>query len=89
MKIAGPLLFLGGLIVLLGGGWRTARRILLLPSLRPVFGHEFPTGALIECLIFPREIVSELDRHIIGQKDAKRAVATAAIAGVASRSKKA
>lgn len=31
MKIAGPLLFLGGLIVLLGGGWRTARRILLLP----------------------------------------------------------
>ncbi len=26
---------------------------------------------------FPREIVSELDRHIIGQKDAKRAVAIA------------
>jgi hypothetical protein len=25
----------------------------------------------------PREIVSELDRHIIGQKDAKRAVAIA------------
>mgnify|MGYP000046303882 CR=1 FL=1 len=25
----------------------------------------------------PREIVSELDRHIIGQKDAKRAVAVA------------
>ena len=26
---------------------------------------------------FPREIVSELDRYIIGQKDAKRAVAIA------------
>ena len=25
----------------------------------------------------PREIVSELDRHIVGQKDAKRAVAIA------------
>ena len=25
----------------------------------------------------PREIVSELDRHIIGQRDAKRAVAVA------------
>ena len=25
----------------------------------------------------PREIVSELDRHIIGQRDAKRAVAIA------------
>ena len=28
-------------------------------------------------LIFPREIVSELDRHIVGQRDAKRAVAIA------------
>ena len=27
--------------------------------------------------LFPREIVSELDRHIIGQRDAKRAVAIA------------
>ena len=26
----------------------------------------------------PREIVSELDRHIVGQNDAKRAVAIAA-----------
>ena len=25
----------------------------------------------------PREIVSELDRHIVGQQDAKRAVAVA------------
>ena len=25
----------------------------------------------------PREIVSELDKHVIGQKDAKRAVAIA------------
>ena len=29
MKVAGPLLFLGGFIVLLGGGWRTARRSVL------------------------------------------------------------
>jgi ATP-dependent protease HslVU (ClpYQ) ATPase subunit len=34
----------------------------------------------------PKEIVSELDRHIVGQADAKRAVAIAcATAGAVSR----
>lgn len=31
IKIAGPLLFVGALIVLLGSGWKTARKMLLLP----------------------------------------------------------
>jgi hypothetical protein len=43
MRIAGPLLLIGGLIVLLGSGWRTARRFLLvlLPS-NGVFARIFP-----------------------------------------------
>ncbi len=43
MKIAGPLLFLGGFIVLLGGGWTTARRALLVmfPS-KGVLSRIFP-----------------------------------------------
>lgn len=43
MRIAGPLLLIGGLIVLLGGGWRTARRTLLvfLPD-KGVFARIFP-----------------------------------------------
>lgn len=31
VKVAGPLLFVGALIVLLGSGWKTARKLILLP----------------------------------------------------------
>src|SRR5947208_712753 len=51
-------------------------------AIRPVF--TFPAFARRQSLnehsmtdFTPREIVSELDRHIVGQKDAKRAVAVA------------
>src|SRR5690348_10955988 len=44
----------------------------LIPSKRPHYPPPFPMSELT-----PREIVNELDRYIIGQNDAKRAVAIA------------
>ena len=46
-----------------------------------IYGHYLPSSAEEEQLaldeLTPREIVVELDKHVIGQKDAKRAVAIA------------
>ena len=48
---------------------------------RRIYGHLSPISAEEEQLaldeLTPREIVVELDKHVIGQKDAKRAVAIA------------
>jgi hypothetical protein len=77
------ILMLGAGLVLLGAQWEVLRRAIMraLPSvprqdppapLRPAAkGNPRVTD------LTPREIVSELDRFIIGQKDAKRAVAVA------------
>ncbi|MFA7277024.1 MAG: ATP-dependent protease ATPase subunit HslU [Pseudobdellovibrionaceae bacterium] len=49
-----------------------------MPSVPPVIHQEKATARLLDIPSFsPREIVSELDRHIIGQVEAKRAVAVA------------
>src|SRR6195952_5642421 len=40
-------------------------------------GRAKPTGTFMSAFFTPREIVSELDRYIVGQHDAKRAVAIA------------
>ena len=51
----------------------------------PIESHEIPAGG---ATFTPREVVSELDRYIVGQGDAKRAVAIApATAGAASKSR--
>ena len=53
--------------------WDIASAQLLLKQLN---AQKLDKGALVTDLT-PREIVSELDRHIVGQNDAKRAVAVA------------
>jgi hypothetical protein len=77
------ILILGAGLVLLGAQWEVMRRAIMralpafpgktrLAPLRPTAkGNARVTD------LTPREIVSELDRFIIGQKDAKRAVAVA------------
>ena len=78
--LAATLVILGAIVLTLGAGWVPLRRLLLalLPS---AISNRLP-----RCLrdpdqtmtsFSPREIVSELDRYIVGQKEAKRAVAIA------------
>ena len=56
---------------------RTMSGGLVFPLLTHKFGLHRTVKAVIVTDLTPREIVSELDRFIIGQKDAKRAVAVA------------
>ena len=71
------LVILGAFVITLGVGWQPLRRRLLAlispPS--PANCRRFRKRSMTD--FSPREIVSELDRFIIGQGDAKRAVAIA------------
>ena len=75
---AATLLLLGLFILLLSAGWRPLRAALLQRFAHGL--HPTPSPSPHENVMTdfsPREIVSELDRFIVGQKQAKRAVAIA------------
>ena len=71
------LVILGAFVIALGVGWAPLRRF-LVAHISPAYGHPSSANPEPRMTDFsPREIVSELDRFIIGQGDAKRAVAIA------------
>ena len=76
--VPATLLVLGAFVLLLSAGWRPLRAaFLMLPA---ALARRLPNPASASAVMTdfsPREIVSELDRFIVGQDDAKRAVAVA------------
>src|SRR5216684_1041490 len=58
-----------------GARWRSRRRSASIPTTRSPLKSSPPE--VLATSFSPREIVSELDRYIVGQNEAKRAVAIA------------
>ncbi len=75
--VATTLALLGALVLALGVGWMALRRLLVSHVSASLANRLPPVPARTMTSFSPREIVSELDRYIVGQKDAKRAVAIA------------